>query len=1200
MEETLSRREAARIRSEAPERLPDPSFTRLSSIASSEVDEEEQPFLGLRTPRRGQDRRYPSWTSSPESRIEVNPLLTSRSPPQTSGPGGSASAGAAATSSTVTKWRGGQPPPPPALSLSFAQAASEPHAFRQWTRRVQAWQIRVAQWAPPEEHALMLLEVITGDPAMVLQEESIARLHQADGLQHLLTRLRVLEEQPVQSVGGAMKEYESIRRAPEELIRAFLARFLKVEQRMSRVGLTPFTDEARGWKLLHSCMLTGHDMRNVLTAAGNKYEFDAIRRALELQFPGVPPTHAKAMGPRKGKDGGKGGKNGKPPQRQVYTAEQPQEEMGQMAAAAAADGEEGDQQQHQDAWQPEDAAAEEHVDNAAEGVPAEGQYDPDIALMEAAEVLSVTANRLKSITQNRGWKGFGKDGKDNQKGHRYPSANYPIFTKGKDGYKGKQTWHGWGNSGKGKGTYPSTSTSTSSYPPRPQHQVQQTEWTGMDEVSDDWWQAYLQEETAPGYQTYVASTGRQQDPTTVRFHQIGWQVDAVQHPSSTWSELVVLDTACQRSVAGLEWMQAWEKAGGLAIRQAEKETFRFGVGHAVSEVRCSCPAHVADQDSAIIVFNVSLVKVHIPFLLSRHGLETLGACIDLAEQVVVFRVNNQQLRIPLLKAGGHLAIGVRPAVQELQGNEQALKQDVQIPSETFATGVTKVATASPQVAHAFQHCQAKLMGHSLPLAHGRTNVIDAMGSSHLRSLTVGAYTTRGFGVTQATKQQIGLVACLHTLASTQPKKVYLPYLTCTVSSGQASLHVDSNNEGLSVTISLGNFTGGELEIGGVPVKTHHQWCQFDPKVPHRVLPYDGQRVSITFYAPRNAAGLLTQEHFRVLEKHGFPVKEWWIHHNGPVERTVMSSIAQRCCQCASTTELAACPGLGSTSCKQNCVLCGECRWQRSVCHCCISLSSTSTALSAQEQTAPSNELPLQRQVGQYATTTSSSRASFSRHGPWSTRRAKANGSGATLERCHEGDSYRLQHSARVDDHAGQVVCAQPKLDSSTTPLWTGSGNGQRPCAHAIHVPDRNVITKVCSAAVIAGGHQVRAEPRDLSPLERGHQVRSRTSRDVPSLRGVSSSLAMEHRAEGLEATSDGEGATHQAAGGGRSSEDIFIEHEHKHQQSTNRIVSISQSKPQGQTSAAGKLLPGRHGLVRRSQRCTGVQRRLGKRLGQGM
>ena len=49
------------------------------------------------------------------------------------------------------RFRSGAPPPAPGLSLTFAQAASDPHAFRQWKRRVAAWQIRVAEWLPAEE-----------------------------------------------------------------------------------------------------------------------------------------------------------------------------------------------------------------------------------------------------------------------------------------------------------------------------------------------------------------------------------------------------------------------------------------------------------------------------------------------------------------------------------------------------------------------------------------------------------------------------------------------------------------------------------------------------------------------------------------------------------------------------------------------------------------------------------------------------------------------------------------------------------------------------------------------------------------------------------------------------------------------------------------------------------------------------------------
>ena len=54
------------------------------------------------------------------------------------------------------RFRSGAPPPAPGLSLIFSQAASDPHAFRQWKRRVSAWQTRVAQWLPAEEMGLVL------------------------------------------------------------------------------------------------------------------------------------------------------------------------------------------------------------------------------------------------------------------------------------------------------------------------------------------------------------------------------------------------------------------------------------------------------------------------------------------------------------------------------------------------------------------------------------------------------------------------------------------------------------------------------------------------------------------------------------------------------------------------------------------------------------------------------------------------------------------------------------------------------------------------------------------------------------------------------------------------------------------------------------------------------------------------------------
>eukprot|EP00971_Amphidinium_carterae_P114424 2267296-Amphidinium_carterae.1 len=1043
----------------------------------------------------------------------------------------------------------------------------------------------------------MLLEVITGDPAMVLQEESIDRLHQPDGLQHLLHRLKVLEEQPVQSVGGAMREYENIRRGPDELLRAFVARFLKVEQRMSRVGLRPFTEEARGWKLLHSCQLTGHDMRNVLTTAGNQYDVDEIRKALELQFLGVPPAHFRQGGQRKGgkegKDGkdSKGGKGGKAP-KQVYAAEA----EGTEAAIP-----EGNEQQEQE-WQADGEEPSEVAANGGEqyeeGAPVVD--DADAAMMEAAEVLSVTANRLKALTQGRGWKG--SFGKNNSKGQ--PSAaHFTAHGSGGKGGKDGKSWGAWGqrprftpgyNPNYSKGKPPSTSTP---------HPVHQTEWTG-EETADDWWNMYMQEETAPTYQAYVTTREATSVPVFA-WHQIGWQVDAVVNDSSRMHGLAVLDTACQRSVAGVHWLQAWEQNGGSVVRQSEKETFRFGVGQAVSDTRCSCPVQVVDEcvhvveGASVIILNMSIVDVRIPFLMSRHGLEALGACIDLAEQVVVVRLNGKSIRLPLLKAAGHLAMGIRPVDHEVVATPEALRQDVQIVADApeamvASAGNLAGATADPVTKHAFQHCQARLLKHALPLAHNRTNVTDeSTGQGHLRSLTVGAYTTRGVGVTQATLTQVGLVTCLHALAATQPEKLRLPYLTCTVSSGQASLHTDDHNEGQSLTIALGDFTGGQLEIGGTSVDTNHHWCRFEPKVPHRVLPYRGHRVSITFYAPRKADSLLTNAHFRTLEKCGFPVKAWWEMQRGLTRSSVMSTTLLACFQCGSTETLLPCQGLGD-SCKLSSRLCEDCRFIRAVCSNC--LTNVDRAVLAQTTKTSSRDIALQsttKSVGHYAST-SSARTTFPRSSTRSSRRAKANdccppvaGHDAT---CLSG----VPRGSRMDYHVSKVDNSESPLDPTVTPTGTGPRHVRCSDIDAIPVPDTVLGPEVCSTAVDAASAGVRAPAGNLPAQQGSGQVHGGTARHLLEVHRMPSSLALGAGKTSVEATSDCERKTSKDAGAGH----IAINAKLKLNKPADCRV-IQHHGPSHGTHCRTSVLQcaERDGVVRR-KRGGGVQRRLSSKINQ--
>eukprot|EP00971_Amphidinium_carterae_P140826 2790216-Amphidinium_carterae.2 len=93
--------------------------------------------------------------------------------------------------------------------------------MRQWKRRVAAWQLRAANWLPPEELGLVLLDSLQGDAALLVQDVPLARITQGDGVEHLLGLLSGMEQQRIQSYGSSMKAYESLMRKPGELIKPY-------------------------------------------------------------------------------------------------------------------------------------------------------------------------------------------------------------------------------------------------------------------------------------------------------------------------------------------------------------------------------------------------------------------------------------------------------------------------------------------------------------------------------------------------------------------------------------------------------------------------------------------------------------------------------------------------------------------------------------------------------------------------------------------------------------------------------------------------------------------------------------------------------------------------------------------------------------------------------------------------------------------
>eukprot|EP00971_Amphidinium_carterae_P181685 3604632-Amphidinium_carterae.1 len=283
------------------------------------------------------------------------------------------------------KYRSGAPPQAPTdLSLSFHQCAQEPHSLRQWKRKVTAWELRASQHVPPEELGLLLIEALSGDPALLCQDLPIAELYTVHGVQRILDQLAPLEQQRVRSFQQAMRAYEQLRRGPSEATRAFHARFMTCEQQLLRLGLTGYSGESRAIKWMSGMDLPSDTQRLILSSAGS-YDIDRLLVSLELHFGGgVPPTRSKGKG-KEGKDGkGKGSKG-----HAAHVTDAP------ASAASEPDG------------VPEETGAPTDYTD----YPVDEWSD----MNEVAEALSVTAQKLRHITQSRGWYQPGKGGKDKGK-----------------------------------------------------------------------------------------------------------------------------------------------------------------------------------------------------------------------------------------------------------------------------------------------------------------------------------------------------------------------------------------------------------------------------------------------------------------------------------------------------------------------------------------------------------------------------------------------------------------------------------------------------------------------------------------------------------------------------------------------------------------------------------------------------------------
>eukprot|EP00971_Amphidinium_carterae_P255991 5082807-Amphidinium_carterae.1 len=147
-------------------------------------------------------------------------------------------------------------------------------------------------------------------------------------------------------------------------------------------------------------------------------------------------------------------------------------------------------------------------------------------------------------------------------------------------------------------------------------------------------------------------------------------------------------------------------------------------------------------------------------------------------------------------------------------------------------------------------------------------------------LPFGAVTSRGLAHAHANDVKHGaLLAAIHHLASY--RRDAHPYLAAGLISGQSPWHQDLSVVGKSSTVSLGNYSGGLLEILSASqrdsklIDTCNRWHTFLAWSPHRVTDYEGSRVAIVLYTPQNVH-TLPRKTWLELHRAGFPVLQFLI------------------------------------------------------------------------------------------------------------------------------------------------------------------------------------------------------------------------------------------------------------------------------------------------------------------------------------
>ena len=569
------------------------------------------------------------------------------------------------------KFRGGTPPQPP----QWTATKGDLQAFQRWERKLTVWRRQIASYLPANESAMLLYVQLQGEAAEELEHCDIERVDSASGVDYILETLRSsLMVKGIYLKRKFLDDFERLQRRNGETVKAFCNRYHRVERSLLSVGINTgnmYDAESAGSRLLDRLRLGIDAQRLILVATGQSLRYQDIKDAAEIQFPehrqtppvvytrdfdrddrgdrpaGAKDSNGKGNATNRSNTSAKGNQKGKPNHasafvKKTYVTEDgnaPEDEKDETTAENEVD------ESHEPNAEYDEENGEQPVPNEAEDE--DGECD-DVwgELQEAARCLTVTARRLQGITLARKFSG-GKTIAQRkaeshcavcgQKGHWQGDAACSATPS-----KGSNP------KGDGKSSKQSASPAATTYKPAGKKVMQVRHPDGsLRSVSFD---DDVQKESFGTYFTYMVNQ------PVADIHQV-FGASAQQ-----FSEVLVLDTACQKSCCSSMWLD--EKKSilnmyGLRIRTTpNREPFEFGHGPPqFSHEHALIPTCFDFKENHMMLLGASVISTtnNIPFLASSTLMSNkLKMVLNLPDQEAY--IGLLDITVPICKVAGHLAL----------------------------------------------------------------------------------------------------------------------------------------------------------------------------------------------------------------------------------------------------------------------------------------------------------------------------------------------------------------------------------------------------------------------------------------------------------------------------------------------------------------------------------------------------------------